>query len=54
MRDEDEIGEMADRAAVLVRLAAEPAKTDYLRGVEAALDWVVDETMPSPLEDLPL
>lgn len=50
MRDEDEIQNMADRAATLVRVAAEPAKTDYLRGVEAALDWVLDEDM----EDDPL
>lgn len=50
MRDESEIQDVADRAATLVRVAAEAAKTDYLRGVEAALDWVIDETMPSPLE----
>lgn len=45
MRDEDEIQDVADRAAMLVRVAAEPAKTDYLRGVEAALDWVLDESI---------
>jgi len=45
MRDESEVQDMADKAATLVRVAAVPAKTDYLRGVEAALDWVLDEDM---------
>lgn len=41
MRNEEEVQEMADKAATVRRV--DP--TDYLRGVEAALDWVLDEDM---------
>lgn len=51
MRDEQEIQDMADEATSAAYKASKYPGMSYEEGIHAALDWVLDETMPSPLED---
>lgn len=46
MREEDEIQEMADRAASASHKPSVAHSMTYEQGVSAALDWVLDESIP--------
>lgn len=46
MRDEDEIQELADKAATAVNQGSIYPAMTYEEGVRAALDWVLDEDIP--------
>jgi hypothetical protein len=50
MRDEDEIQEMADKAAdKLKKPDPDRANNYYIEGLRDALDWVLDEDAEAPL-----
>lgn len=51
MRDEQQIQDMADDASDEAHKPSKYTGMSYEEGVRDALDWVLDETMPSPLED---
>lgn len=51
MRDEDEIQAMADAASTASMKPTKYQGSSYEDGVRNALDWALDETMPSPLEE---
>jgi hypothetical protein len=46
MRDEDEIQKMADKASDMAEKPSQYFSMTYEDGVRAALDWVLDETIP--------
>jgi len=52
MRDEDEIQKMADKASSTVDEPTKYPGMSYEDGVLAALDWVLDESIPD--EENPL
>lgn len=46
MRGEEEIQEMADKAATAANKPSKAFGMSYEEGVRAGLDWVLDESMP--------
>lgn len=46
MRDEDEVQKMADKAASAANRPTVGYTMTYEQGVAAALDWVLDESIP--------
>jgi hypothetical protein len=53
MRDEKTIQDMADNASDAAYKPSKYSGMSYEEGIRDALDWVLDETIPSPLEDEP-
>lgn len=51
MRDETVIQDKADKASSAASTPSRYPGMTYEEGVRDALDWVLDESMPSPLED---
>lgn len=51
MRTENDIQTMADNASSAASKPSKYTGMSYEEGVRDALDWALDETMPSPLED---
>jgi hypothetical protein len=52
MRDENEVQEMADKAATAADKPSKSFGMTYEEGVRAALGWVLDESIPD--EENPL